>query len=136
MNGKTSSSYNPGNPPWNMVYPFALWNLWKCGNNAVFNRKSQNLRLVAEIIQQTLEFMYCMSSPRGLTRSIIKRVRWERPPEGWCKLNTDGAASGNSCLAGCGGIVRDEHGGWLAGFSRWIGITTSLWSSYGVLGMG
>ena len=70
--------------------------------------------------------MYCVSSPRGPTRSIIKRVRWERPLEGWCKLNTDGAASGNPGLAGCGGIVRDEHSGWLAGFSRRIGITTSF----------
>ncbi|KAL0000246.1 hypothetical protein SO802_019848 [Lithocarpus litseifolius] len=105
VNRKDSSSYKPGNPPWKMVYPFALWNLWKCRNNTVFNRKSQNPRLVAEIIQQTLEFMYCVSSPRGPTRSLIKRVRWERPPEGWCKLNTDGAASG---------------------FSRRIGITTSF----------
>ena len=61
-----------------------------------------------------LEFMYCVSSPRGPTRSIIKRVRWERPLEGWCKLNTDGAASGNPGLAGCGGIVRDEHSGCLS----------------------
>ena len=50
----------------------------------------------------------------------------ERPSEGWCKLNTDGVASGNSGLVGCGGIVRDEHGGWLVGFSRQIGITTSF----------
>lgn len=73
-----------------------------------------------------MEFMYCMSSPRGPSRSIIKRVCWERPPGGWCKLNTDGATSGNSGLARCGGIVRDEHGDWLAGFSRHIGITTSF----------
>ena len=82
--------------------------------------------MAVEIIQQTLEFMYCVSSPKGPTRSLIKRVRWERPPEGWCKLNTDGAASGNLGLAGCRGIVRDEHGGWLASFSRQIGITTSF----------
>ena len=126
VNGKASNNYKSGDPPWKMIYPFALWNLWKCRNNFVFNRKSQNPRLAAEIIQQTLEFMYCVSSPRGPSQSLIRRVRWERPPEGWCKLNTDGVASGNSGLAGCGGIVRDEHGSWLASFSRRIGITTSF----------
>lgn len=37
-----------------------------------------------------------------------------------------------SWLAGCGGVVRDEHGNWLVGCSRSIGITSSfvaeLWS--------
>ena len=41
-------------------------------------------------------------------------------------------------LAGCGGLLRDEHGNWLAGFARRIGTTTSLptlWLSYGALEM-
>jgi len=57
---------------------------------------------------------------------IIKRVRWEKTPHGWVKLNTDGAAAGNTGLAGCGGLLRDEHGNWLAGFARRIGTTTSF----------
>lgn len=84
-----------------------------------------NPRLAADIIHQTMKFMYCVSSPRGPTRNIVKRVWWERPPGGWSKLNVDGIALGNLGLVGCGGIVRDDHGGWLAGFSRCIGITTS-----------
>lgn len=31
-----------------------------------------------------------------------------------------------SGLAGCGGLVRDDQGGWLAGFSKRIGITNSF----------
>lgn len=27
---------------------------------------------------------------------------------------------------GCGGVVRDEHGGWVAGFARHIGSTSSF----------
>ena len=70
--------------------------------------------------------MYCASSPRDLTCSIIKRVRWEKPQAGWKKLNTDGASKGNPGLAGCGGVIRDENGRWIAGFSRRIGVTTSF----------
>ena len=126
VNGKIRTSYESGKPPWNVVYPFAAWNIWKSRNSVVFNRKSQNPRLAADIVHQSMEFLYCVASPRGPARSIIKRVRWERPPEGWSKLNTDGAASGNLGVASYGGLVRDEHGGWLAGFSRRIGITSSF----------
>ena len=28
--------------------------------------------------------------------------------------------------AGCGGVVRDEHGNWVAGFTRHIGATNSF----------
>ena len=29
-------------------------------------------------------------------------------------------------MAGCGGVVRDEEGSWIAGFTRRIGVTTSF----------
>ncbi|PKI69991.1 hypothetical protein CRG98_009594 [Punica granatum] len=35
-------------------------------------------------------------------------VRWHKPPEGYFKLNSDGASRGNPGLAGLGGIIRDE----------------------------
>ena len=38
----------------------------------------------------------------------------------------DGLAQGNPGLEGCGGLIRDYHGNWLAGFARAIGITSSL----------
>lgn len=42
------------------------------------------------------------------------------------KLNTDGSSSGNSGLTGGGGVIRDWTGRWIVGFSRKIGIATSL----------
>ena len=85
----------------------------------------QNLNLVTDIQNQAVEFMCCVSPPRKLSRRIIKRVRWEKPPPGWANLNTNGAAVGNPGLARCGGLIRDENGAWLAGFSRNIVSTTS-----------
>ena len=54
------------------------------------------------------------------------QVRWERPQAGWACLNTDGAAIGNPGRAGCGGLIRNEHGEWLDGFSRSIGYSNSF----------
>ena len=42
------------------------------------------------------------------------------------KLNNDGSSSGNSGLTGGGGVIRDWTGRWIVGFSRKIGIATSL----------
>ena len=41
-------------------------------------------------------------------------------------MNTDGACSELHGLAGCGGVVRNEDGQWVVGFSKRIGITSSF----------
>ena len=43
----------------------------------------------------------------------MMRIRWEKPIQGWWKLNTDGSYCGNTGLAGCGGVVRDDEVGGL-----------------------
>lgn len=44
----------------------------------------------------------------------------------WGEIKYEWASRGNQGLAGCGGVVRDEDGRWVAGFSRRIGVTTSF----------
>ncbi|GKU89499.1 hypothetical protein SLEP1_g3628 [Rubroshorea leprosula] len=48
------------------------------------------------------------------------------PPIGFIKLNTDGSALGNSDLADAGGVLRDDLGRRILGFSRHVGHITSL----------
>ena len=42
------------------------------------------------------------------------------------KLNIDGSSARNLGIAKYGGVVRDEHGRWVRGFARQIGLTTSF----------
>ena len=48
------------------------------------------------------------------------------------KLNTDGSSLGNPGIAGGGGLIRDDYGRWIVGFSRRIGVTScflaELWA--------
>ncbi|KAK8713103.1 hypothetical protein V6N13_148329 [Hibiscus sabdariffa] len=37
-------------------------------------------------------------------------VRWQKPPLGWCKLNTDVAVSLVTSEASCDGVVHDDLG--------------------------
>ena len=71
-----------GSLPRKMLFPFALWNLWKSRNGSVFRGKNSNLDLAKEVVSQVREFLYCASSPRDLALRIIKGVRWEKPQEG------------------------------------------------------
>ena len=52
---------------------------------------------------------------------MVKQVSWEKPDPGWLKLNTDGSLSGSVGTTAGGGLIRDEFGNWVIGFSRKIG---------------
>lgn len=57
---------------------------------------------------------------------IIKEVLWSPPILNWVKCNTDGAASGASGNAACGGIFRDVNSEFLGAFTINIGIASAL----------
>ena len=57
---------------------------------------------------------------------MIRQIRWEKPDIGWVKLNTNGSFSDLLNAAGYGGLIRDDQGNWIGGFSRHIGNTDSF----------
>jgi hypothetical protein len=52
---------------------------------------------------------------------------------GWIRLNTGGATGGNS-VSGCGGILRNDRGEWICGFSKCMGVCSvfvaELWGIF------
>ena len=57
---------------------------------------------------------------------MLIKVSANIPPRDWMKLNKDGASQGNPGKAGGGGVIRDSTGKWVKGFSRSMGVTTSV----------
>lgn len=123
-NGKDNSIQ--GGLQWRILFPIAVWSIWKSRNQSVFNGKSQNPKLATHICAQALDFLCCAVSPRDSVCNVFKRIRWKRPPIGWKKLNTDGSQLGNNGRAGCGGVVRVEHGRWISGFTKHISSASSF----------
>ena len=111
---------------WDTTFLLAIWILWQRRNLVLFQNKPVSQNTHVEIIQRAREFIYCGINAVTDHRRVLKAIRWERPNGGWIKLNTDGSSSGNPGPVGCGGIIRDENGVSVCGFSKKIGTTTSF----------
>ena len=117
-NSNLKSSQNAAGIPWNILFSYAIWMIWKQRNRACFSNKKANPNLVKVITMQAMEFMLCASKPTRNNHLVVKQASWEKPDPGWIKLNTDGSSSGSVGIAVGGGLIRDEFGNWLIGFSR------------------
>lgn len=54
---------------------------------------------------------------------INKTFAWHPPQINWVKLNFDGACKPNR-VVDCEGVLRDENGRWLGGYSEFLGCCT------------
>jgi hypothetical protein len=64
------------------------------------------------------------------SRSIEERksyvtISWNVLQERSFSLNMDGVAKISFGCAGCGGVIRDDSGRWICGFSKFLGSTTT-----------
>ena len=91
-----------------------------------FENVAQNPNLQKQCIAQVVEYFYCVGKIKMQRSKVVVNVRWNKPPIGWFKLNTDGASMGNPGKAGGGGLIRDSVGFWVKGFSRSLGTGTSM----------
>ena len=109
-----------------MIFPFAVWFLWKHHNKVVFDNIPLNMNLHNLCLSQALEFFFCVRKVRKVNQRCFIQVSWTKPLEGWFKLNTDGALAGNPGKARGGGLIRDSNEHWVKGYARSIGFTTSV----------
>lgn len=119
---------------WSLLLPFVSWQVWKERNNHIFRNVTCSFEIVFEKICRatrenlnlsigdvgTFSLSYVKEEDNivarkwGLQVDIsnykVKNSRdgivWYYPPEGWMKINFDGAAKENPSRAGCGGVTR------------------------------
>lgn len=56
--------------------------------------------------------------------TILSYNPWSPPPLDWIKLNADDFMQNS--MIGAGGCIRDDAGNWILGYSKYIGIGTTL----------
>lgn len=67
---------------------------------------------------QASEYYLCASQPVHSSRMVLRQIKWEKSDLGWLKLNTDGSSNSDLGSAIGGGLIRDERGSWVVGFTR------------------
>ncbi|XP_075645075.1 uncharacterized protein LOC142616073 [Castanea sativa] len=95
-------------------------------NSVVFRDRYTQLKVHSDALFNALKFQHCVINPKVAGSRKMVQVRWEKPQPGWVSLNTDGSALGNLGRARCGRLIRNEHGDWLGGCSRRIGVTNGF----------
>ncbi|XP_061358048.1 uncharacterized protein LOC133302306 [Gastrolobium bilobum] len=96
--------------------------VWKACNeihDPLFRRPSNSILALSSYIS---EFNTARTTPslQSAPSSSSGQTSWRPPGPGWWKLNVDGAVKTNHRVASCGGLVRDDKGGQITGFSYYI----------------
>ena len=81
--------------PWNQVFMFAVWLISKGRNQLVFKNKRLNPKIDGDITYKALEYTHGAGKLFMSKHRIMKQIRWEKPSNGWRKLNVDRAFIGN-----------------------------------------
>ncbi|XP_061358051.1 uncharacterized protein LOC133302309 [Gastrolobium bilobum] len=105
------------------------------GNNEIHNplfKRLSNMILASSSYIREFNTARTTASLQSAPSSSNGQTSWRPPDLGWCKLNVDGAVKTNHRVASCGGLVRDDKGGWITGFSYYIGsyspLMAELWA--------
>jgi hypothetical protein len=96
-----------------------LYNLWLARNDARESNRLEDPRSVAKRSQSAVKEWNNVHSKDPTVR-FRELVHWQAPALGWCKVNTDGAFRHGEFEGGGGVIIRDHHGGFLAGASHFF----------------
>ncbi|XP_072080961.1 uncharacterized protein [Arachis hypogaea] len=115
---------------WRDVFITACWRIWQLRNKEIHEQQYRRpiqpyakINKEAKKIKRALEKDYLIEQRRG---RIEMSIRWNPPPAGWIKLNSDEITQGNPGTIGCGGILRNKERRWTAGFSHKIGVGTAF----------
>jgi hypothetical protein len=98
------------------MFAITIWWIWRFRNNHILGDKqwkTQNVIHFIDIMCTDLTSLNIHSSEHHINRHM---VNWTPPPDGCVKLNIDGSCGASGDI-GSGGLLRDNKGNWIAGFS-------------------
>ncbi|XVF08796.1 hypothetical protein REPUB_Repub07fG0034100 [Reevesia pubescens] len=111
---------------WSLLFAVTTWFLWfwrnMCSHNADFLWPSNAYQQIWSKTKEITDVMMSFSS----RLKYEARIHWIKPSTGEVKMNVDGSFNGHSNIATAGGLLRDDNGNWIFGFTYKIGTTSVL----------
>ncbi|CAL8168851.1 unnamed protein product [Prunus armeniaca] len=121
--------------PWNLVFVFTCWYIWKWRNHYVFHGDEDLAFDSIQIITAAVKEWFKTSNVSFTKCAKVEAwFAWEPPPAGVFKLNVDGSRKVASGHIGAGGVLRDVSGDWCSGFAINLGkgqiLEAELWGLF------
>ncbi|KAE8689350.1 Pescadillo-like protein [Hibiscus syriacus] len=101
---------------WKFIPRVVLWSVWKCRNEVIFQR--EDVHIPFDSLMGDLKLAYCNGN---FNKRTPPPSSWSPPPEGFLKVNVDGAMVKGWDKGGIGGLIRDGSGSVLGSFSEKVG---------------
>ena len=78
--------------PWKITFPMGVWHLWLHMNAYIFGKGVIDMDFHMQCRRKAAEFFAIAAASKVKTGKHMQAISWQKPPAGWMKLNTDGAA--------------------------------------------
>ncbi|GAU45178.1 hypothetical protein TSUD_178710 [Trifolium subterraneum] len=132
LNKEGIGAYKDG---WQTTFMTTCWLLWTWRNKTIFEDNFQRpydpIRIIQKYSMDIDECIYQYLQTPQQKETIY--IGWRKPPDGWIKLNSDGACKRNNGISGCGGLFRNSDW-WIKGYTKKIGSCDSfheeMWGLY------
>ncbi|KAF7831860.1 reverse transcriptase [Senna tora] len=117
------------------VTKFSIMMILICGlnlflitrNKLQFEGKIFEAAQVARMaLARASEFFNLQPRSKVAKQTITLSIKWNPPPKGWIKLNTDGSWDSTFKCMAADGVMRNHLGIWLMGFSSFLGSGNSI----------
>lgn len=100
-----------GEGKWPTTFSSGVWWLWKWRNGRIVGAADEIVEPNHEfVIGRVREYLDLCGTQRRLNKGVQAPTNWERPKEGWWKLNSDESFLKGSSLVRAGGLLRDHEG--------------------------
>lgn len=108
------------NSPSQLLFFHMAWLFWISRNNAIFRQQQINCFSIALRLQNLQKDLLIKFPIKSFQKKPISCC-WTPPPHTYFALNTDGSLHRDTCLAGCGMLLRDHNGKFCKGNIMYFG---------------
>jgi len=112
--------------PRSTIFLACLWWIWRHRNQMCFNTDTWSLTWLCISIQNSADTIHKSFQPVAVSASSDRWVRWNSSSHNCHILNVDGSCLGTPIRAGYGGLIRNNAGLFLSGFSGFLQDSTCI----------